>query len=770
MKVLTSCIAAVLFVVAAPFPVFSQPYVWTTVSIANLTPANQPANLNFAQSVAVDRNGNLFIADSNDNRIIKVTPAGNATVVAGLGPIAPCCYGGDGGLATNATLNRPTGVSVDSHGNVFFADSGNNRIRMFPVGGNINTVAGTGVAGFFGDGGQATSAQVNNPNGVAVDLAGNVYIADTNNSRIRMIAAATGIITTVAGANSPGFSGDGGAAIGAQLNFPQTLAVDTAGNEYIADTNNGRVRKVTGGKIVTVAGGGIGCCSPYAVVPATSVDLQPWGVALDSSGNLYISDSFSNSVDEVLAANGYLTTIFPVNGPAQPFLFIIPRGLAVDSELNLYVADITGNRVLKATFSTLQVGPAGNGLVQPLPIAAPPGGIAEVPVTVNLTPGQSLDSIAVVLQIAPPAGGPLSFTPNNGTPVPELQQGGATSLDIVYAGQLGPLSGTVPLGAVNVPVSANAPIGTNYTLSILAVAGGLTGQGGAVAAVPLGAVWSSPNITVANPCSYLGGDTYPGTAVTTQCAQFGDGQFLNVTFQDVIQALRWWAAVPGSGWDTLSVCTDLWDAFNTFPEDTPQAIGGDPNPTAPYGNDPVSRPIADVLVTLNRWAGLEPVQPWFTRPSGSYTRFPACAAGVPPLAITGQVASAHADRNAQPAHFTKLVAPGAVELGVVESGSGVNRVPVYLRASRALTSVAFSIGFAGSSAAKLTFSKANVGAPALLDTEVPGVVTAAWFQNLPATAGQRVLLGYLEWDLSDGAAPAQLQVYKVEANANSSAH
>jgi sugar lactone lactonase YvrE len=243
--------------------------------------------------VAVDESGNLFIADFF-NVVRKVSANGIITTVAGNGMSG---FAGDGGPAVSAQLaTAPGGLAVDGSGNLFIADQGNNRVRKVSSNGIITTLAGTGVAGFSGDGGLATAAQLSQPEAVAVDASGNVYIADKANSRIRKVSPG-GTITTFAGTTSGGFSGDGGLATSAQLEFPQGVAVDGSGNVFIADTSNNRVREVsTKGIIVTVAGNGnsgyTGDCGP-----ATSAQLSyPLDVAVDGSGNIFIADSDNNAV------------------------------------------------------------------------------------------------------------------------------------------------------------------------------------------------------------------------------------------------------------------------------------------------------------------------------------------------------------------------------------------------------------------------------------------------------------------------------------------
>jgi sugar lactone lactonase YvrE len=258
----------------------------------------------FPQGVAVDRQGNLFIADSYNARVRKVSPDGMTVTVAGSGLDGDA---GDGGPVIQARIYFPTAVAVDAAGNLFIADTGNHRIRKVDASGAITTLAGTGVAGFAGEGGAATSAQLHEPRGLALDDKGNLYIADSYNHRVRKVSLA-GVITTVAGTGpgtreaSGGFSGDGGPATAAQLNFPEGVAVDSAGNLFVADSGNHRVRKVEpGGIITTVAGGESGT--------VVAVPLRyPEGLAVDRAGNLYVADPLDHRVRQVtgVAAPGLL--------------------------------------------------------------------------------------------------------------------------------------------------------------------------------------------------------------------------------------------------------------------------------------------------------------------------------------------------------------------------------------------------------------------------------------------------------------------------------
>jgi sugar lactone lactonase YvrE len=287
----------------------------------------------------------IYISDSQNNRIRKVdTSTGAITTVAGNGT---GWFAGDGGPATSAELHNPLGVAVDSFGNLYIADTANNRVRMVNTSGTITTVAGNGTASFSGDGGPATSAGLWAPYGVAVDSLGNLYIADQSNNRIRKVASGT--ITTVAGNGSVGFGGDGGLAVNAGLYHPAGIAVDGSGNLYIADQSNNRVRRVnTSGIISTLAGNGLfgyNCNNGVA----TGLGLHaPYGVATDGSGDVFIGDYGNQCVRKVNTGN--ITTVagggYGGDGvPATSASLADPAGVAVDGSGNLYIADLVNNRV-----------------------------------------------------------------------------------------------------------------------------------------------------------------------------------------------------------------------------------------------------------------------------------------------------------------------------------------------------------------------------------------------------------------------------------------
>jgi trimeric autotransporter adhesin len=255
--------------------------------------------------------GNLYIADLGNSRIREVAAGtGIITTVAGNNTSG---YSGDGEAATSAELNRPYGVAVDRAGNLYIADLSNNRIREVTAStGIITTVAGNGTFGYNGDGGAAASAELSSPTGVAVDSAGNLYIADSGNNRVREVAVGTGIITTVVGNGTEGYNGDGGLATSAELNDPAGVAVDSAGNLYISDTDNVVIRKVTAstGIINTVADNGTDSYSGDGGAATSAALSYPLGLALDNVGNLYFADANNNVVREVEVTTAS-TLIFP---------------------------------------------------------------------------------------------------------------------------------------------------------------------------------------------------------------------------------------------------------------------------------------------------------------------------------------------------------------------------------------------------------------------------------------------------------------------------
>ncbi len=301
-----------------------------------------------ARGVAFDAAGNLYIADTYNHRIRKVDPDGTITAFAGTGT---CGFFGDGGPAISARICGPYFVAVDPDGNVLIDDYVNHRIRRVDRNGIISTVAGNGTPGFSGDGGPATDASLHYPLGLTADKVGNIYFADQYNHRIRKVDR-QGIITTFAGNGYQGYSGDGGPATDAKLNVPDGVAADEAGNVYVFDTSNARVRKVDlKGTITTVAGGKYGFSGDGG--PATSAALlAPIGGTVDGDGNLYIADMSNNRIRKV-DTQGIITTIAGNGiagysgdgGSATAASLYNPNSVAVDSSGKVHIADFGNSRI-----------------------------------------------------------------------------------------------------------------------------------------------------------------------------------------------------------------------------------------------------------------------------------------------------------------------------------------------------------------------------------------------------------------------------------------
>jgi sugar lactone lactonase YvrE len=323
------------------------------------------------QGIAVDANGNLFIADYGNCRVRRVdASAGIITTVAGNGG---CGFGGDGGAATSAELSRIWSVALDGSGNLFIADTSNYRVRRVDAGTQIITTVAGGGPGLLGDGGPATSAWLNTVFGVIVDHTGNLFIPDAGDARIRRVDASTQIITTIGGNGNPGFSGDGGPATAATLNFPMSAALDSLNNLIIADTFNNRLRRldVGAGKIVTVAGGGTGGDGSPAI---HSILVQPYGISVDPSGNVFIADTLNERIRRIDASTGNITTIAGTGwqgssgdgGPATSAAIFDPRGVVIDSLGNIYIGganstirQVAPSGTVSSPFSFTQISTAG---------------------------------------------------------------------------------------------------------------------------------------------------------------------------------------------------------------------------------------------------------------------------------------------------------------------------------------------------------------------------------------------------------------------------
>jgi sugar lactone lactonase YvrE len=307
------------------------------------------AKLNGPTGVAEDAAGNLFIADTGNNRVRVVGHTTPITAYAGSGVAG---YAGDGGPATAAELNGPTAVAVDSSGTLYIADTANNVVRKVTIDGTISTFAGTGAPGYSGDGGQASAATLNAPGGLAVDSAGDVYVADTGNNVVRKVSP-SGIITTFAGTGTAGFSGNGRQATKAQLQGPTGLAVTSRGDLLISDTLNNQVRvvRIQSGKIVAFAGTGDPGFSGDGGKAVDAMLRKPMGVAVDPTGYVYIVDTFNERVRAV-TPSGKISTFAGTGepgdsgdgGPADQARVKHPTGVVAGAD-SVYLGDTRNDKV-----------------------------------------------------------------------------------------------------------------------------------------------------------------------------------------------------------------------------------------------------------------------------------------------------------------------------------------------------------------------------------------------------------------------------------------
>jgi streptogramin lyase len=303
------------------------------------------ARFYYPQGVAVDGSGNVYVADSRNNTIRKITPTGVVTTIAGTAG----AYGSADGTGAAARFSEPEGVAVDGSGNVYVADYGNSNIRKITPAGVVTTLAGT--AGAIGSAdGTGAAARFNYPYGVAVDGSGNAYVADQYNSTIRKITP-TGVVTTVAGTAGAIGSADGTAAA-ARFYHPRGVAVDGSGNVFVADTNNQSIRKITPAGVVSTLAGTAGSHGSTDGAGAAARFYSPYGVAVDGSGNVYVADTFNQTIRKItpagvvstLAGTAVAAGIADGTGPAARFN--VPSGVVVDGSGNVYVAD-TGNATIR---------------------------------------------------------------------------------------------------------------------------------------------------------------------------------------------------------------------------------------------------------------------------------------------------------------------------------------------------------------------------------------------------------------------------------------
>jgi uncharacterized protein (TIGR03437 family) len=414
------------------------------------------AQLSSPGGIALDSAGNLYIADSVNQRVRKIS-GGAITTVAGNGTAG---YAGDKAAATSAQLRGPSGVAVDSAGNLYIADTSNHVIRMVSTGGTITTFAGTNTGGYGGDGGNATNALLAFPTSVAVDSSGNVYIADSGNNVIRKVSG--GIISTVVG----------GGATAQQLNNPDTILLDPNGNLYISESDGLRIVKfATDGTVTSIAGSGNVGFSGDNGPAIDAVFDHPTGIALDSAGYLYICDTFNSRIRKV-SPGGIITTIAGVGipayggdgGPATNAVLYFPRGVAINAAGNVYISD-TGNNVIRL-LQPVTPAIANSGIVNAASFTAQvsPGALASL-FGSNIT-GSGVDAIASLPLPASLGGVSVSV---NGTAAPILYVS-SSQVNFQIPWETQPGSATVSL-------STNGMVSNTVNVSVQATAPGLFVQG-----------------------------------------------------------------------------------------------------------------------------------------------------------------------------------------------------------------------------------------------------------------------------------------------------
>lgn len=435
------------------------------------------AELNSPSSVAVGADGTVYIADSGNERI-RAVKAGSITTLAGNGVRG---YSGDGGTATSASLNQPAAIALDSTGALLVCDQGNERVRRINAG-QITTIAGNGTQGFAGDGGVATSAELNEPSGIVASPDGRIFIADTANERIRVVSAA-GVISTYAGTGVAGTSGDGGPAITARFSRPAGVALDTASNLFIADENNHRLRRIApGGTIMTVAGEGLQGVAPDGSIALTSSQNLPIGAAVSKFGWPVIADAANHTV-QIVYTDGKLYSPGALNGRATALTQATPNAVYGTAQAVITAAgspaspqglvEVLDGATPIATASLVQ----GAATVALPTLGAGNHNLKTIYAGDGLHPSTTATS-SIVISPASVTATPAAATASYGAPLPALagtlsgvlpQDQSNVSATFTATTSSMPTVGTYPITA-----TLTGPASGNYTLSVAGNSGKLT--------------------------------------------------------------------------------------------------------------------------------------------------------------------------------------------------------------------------------------------------------------------------------------------------------
>jgi sugar lactone lactonase YvrE len=577
-----------------------------------------------------------------------------------------------GSASAQTPLMLPSAIVFDAQGNLYFADTGNHVVGRFSTAGVITTVAGTGVQGFGGDGGTATAAELDSPAGLAIDVAGDLFIADSHNHRVREVAAATGFITTIAGTGAPGFSGDGGVATAARLDLPTALAVDAAGNVYVADTDNHRVRRIAAGTgvITAVAGNGVeGFAGDGGFAIVATID-SPNGLTVDGAGNLYIADTHNGRVREVSAATGIISTVAGTaagqtfsgdGGVAAAAGLALPRGLTIDAAGNIYVADSANHRVRRISAGGTITTVAGQGteafagdgapavaasLDSPHAVAISPGGLLTLADSDNQrirqldslpAPGPNIHEIAAVGSLAPDTlllSGPSVTAYGSGTVTAALSAGASATGSVTFLDTSGGQATTLGTAALSGGSAAfNIGALSAGAHSIVAMYAGDASHAAAQSSALALTVTPLSVTATASPASILYGEAIPALSGVLSGVLAQDMSNVNAIFSTSAVVLSPVGVYPIAATLTGSA------AGNYAISVTPASLTIAKAPTLTTLSASTSSPTAGMPVTLN----IHVASTTSGAPTGSVTLLDGTTVlSVVPLAVGGAVFSTSA--------------------------------------------------------------------------------------------------------------------------------